>query len=495
MTAPQPPRVLIARLYHETHGFLDDDTPAEAFTRRSGAALLSCRGDGSTLDGALEAAERLGWEVVPAVDYAAMPSGPVTGAAFEAFWTELAAVLRQQRGRLDALYLILHGCMATRTRSDIEGELLRRIRASEGTEHMLIFGVYDLHATFTDLMAEGADALVAYRECPHTDARERAAHVAGMLDAALRAGQRPRMVWRHAGIIWPPLGTATADRPMSLLQAEARRLEQRHEEFLAVSVNAGFAYADSPDAGVSFAIATTGDDATCSGALDGLVDLARRHEQDGFPPLRPVRDVLKALQPGGRGPVILVEAADNIGAGAEGREIDVLRAMVEQDVQGGAVIINDPDGVAMLAAAPVGAVVRHRFKATRFDGGADLMLDVRVVSRSDGRFRLHDPHSHLASMQGDRADMGPCAVLRHRGTTMLLTSRKLPPFDLGQWISQGLDPAAFSVIAVKAAVAHRQAYDPIASASHIVDTPGPCPNDLRQIDRVRKMACRGARPI
>jgi microcystin degradation protein MlrC len=65
--------------------------------------------------------------------------------------------------------------------------------------------------------------------------------------------------------------------------------------------------------------------------------------------------------------------------------------------------------------------------------------------------------------------------------TILLTSRATPPFDLGQWRSQGIDPESLHVIGVKAAAGHRQAYDPIAAASYTVDTPGPCAENLRQL--------------
>jgi microcystin degradation protein MlrC len=76
-------------------------------------------------------------------------------------------------------------------------------------------------------------------------------------------------------------------------------------------------------------------------------------------------------------------------------------------------------------------------------------------------------------------DMGPCAVVRHDGARILLTSRKTPPFDLGQWRSQGIEPESLSVIGVKAAVAHRRAYDKIARYSYTVAIPGPCSSDLR----------------
>jgi microcystin degradation protein MlrC len=74
--------------------------------------------------------------------------------------------------------------------------------------------------------------------------------------------------------------------------------------------------------------------------------------------------------------------------------------------------------------------------------------------------------------------------------TILLTSRKTPPFDLGQWRSQGLEPKSFSFIGVKAAVAHRRVYDPIAARMLWVDTPGPCTSNLRSLPyrRIRRPA-------
>ena len=81
-------------------------------------------------------------------------------------------------------------------------------------------------------------------------------------------------------------------------------------------------------------------------------------------------------------------------------------------------------------------------------------------------------------MNGARFDMGPCAVVRYAGITILLTSNKTPPFDLGQYSSQGIDVRQFALIGVKAAVAHRQAYDPIARGEFFVDTPGPCSSNL-----------------
>ena len=53
--------------------------------------------------------------------------------------------------------------------------------------------------------------------------------------------------------------------------------------------------------------------------------------------------------------------------------------------------------------------------------------------------------------------------------------------DLGQWRSQGCDPKSFNFLGIKAAVAHRRAYDPIVRASYTVRTPGPSSSDLTSL--------------
>ena len=105
---------------------------------------------------------------------------------------------------------------------------------------------------------------------------------------------------------------------------------------------------------------------------------------------------------------------------------------------------------------------------------------MELISRSDGSFELEDIKSQMVVL-GRTIHMGPSAVVRHRGLTILLTSRRVAPMDLGQWRSQGIDPEKLSAIGIKAAVGHRRAYDPIASASFTVATRGPCTSDLTRL--------------
>ncbi len=476
-TVATKPRILFGGLFHETHTFLPQETRWADFQVTTGAAILAKEGDESPTAGFLGEARRLGWEVVPTIDARAMPGGPVGDATFEQFWTEFEERARPALAAgVDAIFLVLHGAMATPTYEDAEGEFLARLRALPGAPGKPLFGVLDLHGNISARLCAHANGLVAYRKNPHTDAKETAVRAAQLLHRCLTTGIVPRMHWCGVPVLWAPPGTGTQDDPMRSLLQWARRTEERDPAVWAVNVMAGFSFADTLETGVSLAIIA---DADPSAQLRDGARLAWALRERGAVQYPDVNEVVARLGPDPRGPVLLVEPADNIGGGAPGDGTGVLRALLAHRAARGLVAINDPQAVARLGEISVGGTLRLPVggRGWALEAGP-VELDLTLVSRSDGKFRLEDRQSHLASMSGLRADMGPSAVVRHAGVTILLTSRKTPPFDLGQFRSQGIEPREFGYIGVKAAVAHRQAYDPIAAESHWVDTPGPCSSDL-----------------
>jgi len=479
-------RILLIGIFHETHCFVPSLTDLEDFRIRRGAEVLAMRGDGSQIDGFLEVAAREGWEVVPVCAWVATPSGRVTDRAMAAFWAD--ALPGAAAARVDAVFLSLHGAMVSESLDDVEGALLARLRAIPALAAVPIFGVFDLHANLSAAMTDLADGLLCYRENPHIDARDTAVRAADLLARCLATGQRPRMHRRIVPVVWPPTGTGTADTPMRELEALARQIEGDTPDVQGVNIVAGFSFADVADAGVCLGLITTGPTRQAELALDRLESLALRLKSHGLPAeLTPDQalDRLAALPPG-RGPVLLVEPSENIGAGAPGNGTAILRALIGRKVQNAAVILNDPAAVQALDVLPPGGQMSLALggRDNPFDAGG-VELVVTLVSRSDGRFDLEDRNSHLAASAGRHIQMGPCAVVRHGGVTILLTSLRTPPMDLGQWRSQGLNPEDFAVIGVKAAVAHRRAYEPIMRATFTVATPGACTSDPRLLPYTR----------
>lgn len=486
-------RVLIAGLFHETHTFLEGTTGLRDFYITRGDDMLASKGDSSPLGGVLELAEEYGWEVLPTIDYRAQPSATVEDVVIEAFLSDLVSYTTPHLEQgVDAIYLVLHGAMASQSLQDVEGEVLQQLRALPGLADVPLFGVFDLHANFTPRMAGLSNCLVGYRENPHTDAREAGCIAARLLQKCLTTGECPRQQIHITSIVWPPTGTATANEPMKALEQLARSHEAMSGAW-SMNVVAGFAFADTQDTGVSFVGTGTNADVVHQ-CLEDLAQAASNTREFGNVTDPPLSEVMPRLADFQSGLTVLVEPSDNIGGGAPGDGTGLLRALLEHRVANSAICLADPAAVIAAEAAGIGSKVALSIggKGSRLDAGP-VELEVEVLAINDGRFELEDKQSHLASMCGDHFNMGRCAIVRrlvrqnegipHSGEcayiTILLTSVKTPPFDLGQWRSQGIEPTQLSVIAVKAAVAHRRAYDPIAARMFWVDTPGPCSSNLK----------------
>jgi microcystin degradation protein MlrC len=110
------------------------------------------------------------------------------------------------------------------------------------------------------------------------------------------------------------------------LEGLARELERENPEFWAVNIVGGYSFADTHDTGVSFSIVTVGTEAVAQAALGKLADLGRSLKDRGLPAERNLDEVLREILPVSKGPVVLVEPADNIGGGAPGDATDILRA-------------------------------------------------------------------------------------------------------------------------------------------------------------------------
>jgi microcystin degradation protein MlrC len=470
------PRVLVAGIFHETHCFLEQPTVVGDFEITRGREMFDISGDASPLGGALEAMQEMEWDILPSADYRAIPSGVVEDAVVEGFWHDVQSIWDT---RVNAVFLVLHGAMVSKSFADVEGELLMRLRRLQGASSVPVFGVYDLHANFSPEMATHADGLIAYRTNPHVDARQAAVRAVGLLRRCLEANVRPRMVSIPLGHILAPLQTGTEDQPMRSLEALARKIESDEEDCWAVNVSAGFAYGDTPNTGISVQLVTVG-------SVDSVTDIEERFRRvlagvsvGENSSLVSVEEAKRLLGDEEDGVTVLVEPSDNIGAGAPGDGTGALRLLMDMGIGNAAVALYDPLAVERLREFDVEDRVRLSLggKGSRFDLGP-VIVEVQLIRFGSGRFRLEDERSHLASISGSFFDMGTCAVVQFRGILILLTSVRTPPFDLGQWRSQGIEPSELRVVVVKAAVAHRCAYDGIAKRSIVVETPGPCSSDL-----------------
>ncbi len=482
-------RVLFAGFVHESHTFLEGETSLSDFCVREGDEILMLETDSSPTGGFLTVAKAQQWEVVPTILAVAEPSAIISDEAFESIWGSFKkkAIPAITQG-IDAIYFVLHGAGSCKTYSDAEGEWLKRVRQLDGVSGIPIFGVIDLHANFSQAMADHSDCLIAYRENPHTDSRESAMRAADLLASVLNGSPIPRHYVRQVPIMWPPTGTATACDPMRALLAEARSLEQSHPELTAININAGFSFGDGPEVGVSFSLSTVGGTDVVERVFQRLTAIASQNAAAGDVTDESIDSVFEKLdrwrEDGDlNGLHVLVEPSDNIGGGGPGGGVTLLRRLHKEKFPNVGFAVWDVDAIETLRTCTVGDRVSLSLggKGSRLYDGP-VILECELVRFGSGRFELEDKHSHLASQTGDWFDMGDCAIIRCDELTILVSTKATPPMDLGQWKHFGINPEDFTIIVIKAAVAHRAAYDPIARRQLWVETRGPCTSDLTRFD-------------
>src|SRR4051812_43976382 len=128
-------RIAVGAFLHETNTFAPTKASYDDFVHGGGwpsmaqgtDVLKIMRNINSGLAGFVEQAEARGWELVPTISCGASPSAHVTEDAFERI-TKVIVDGIAAAGKIDAVYLDLHGAMVTEHLDDGEGEILARVR-------------------------------------------------------------------------------------------------------------------------------------------------------------------------------------------------------------------------------------------------------------------------------------------------------------------------------------------------------------------------------
>lgn len=275
-------------------------------------------------------ARRADVEPVPLFSAWAVASGPLDGATFDAIRQKLVDDLGRA-GKIDAVYLCLHGAMGVVGVRDPERELVAAARSVVGAAP--IVATYDLHANLTQARVEATDALQSYQTNPHRDharvGRRAGELLIGMLDGSVR----PEVAWRSLPMILG--GGNTIDFLPPMLEVFLRmKWMERARGALATSVNMCHPWNDDPGLGWSTAVVTNGDRALADQLADELAEMcwARRHK---LPPSFPsaseaIARARRAKIARKLGVVVMSDASDVVSAGAPGENTALLRALVEE---------------------------------------------------------------------------------------------------------------------------------------------------------------------
>jgi microcystin degradation protein MlrC len=143
------------------------------------------------------------------------------------------------------------------------------------------------------------------------------------------------------------------------------------------------------------------------------------------------------------------------------------------------VCLFDPESALQASIAGAGATVPMRLGGKSDElHGPPLEGTFTVVSLHDGRFSesetRHGGFTHC--------DQGATAVVRSdAGLTVMLTSKRMPPFSLQQIVSCGIDPGQYHILVAKGVNAPVAAYSPVCKHLIRVNTPGCTSADMTSL--------------
>lgn len=471
------PRIAVGGFFTECNHF---STPGvsyadfEATEFRRGDAMLE--GSTGAVAGMLAALREHAAEAVPLLLASAVCGGPVVSDAYRRIKDELLERLRAVVP-VDGVLLSLHGSMTIEDLGDPEGDLLQSVREIVGPGVPVVASL-DHHAHVTRAMIDNADALVAWETYPHRDAITTGGRGAKLLLDTLAGRVRPVMAMAKVPVIVSGVhGHTDGEGPF----ADVMRLAKSFESRKGVLSTAAFLvhpYLDLDDMGGGGLVITDNDPALAASLAREIAMLYWSRRADLEPRVyTPAEAIIEGNKIDG-GPVLLVETADCCGGGAAGDSVHTLRALLDAGVRETSLVpVVDPAAAALCHAAGVGNEITlelgHRLDAK---WGTPLRVRGAIERLSTGDFIYSG-----GFWAGLSKSMGPTAVLAIGAVRVLIASRPTYDWKDEQFRSVGLDAASSKFVVVKNPMNFRFAYDGLAKAAFILDTPGPTPATLRHV--------------
>ncbi|MQG29210.1 MAG: M81 family metallopeptidase, partial [SAR202 cluster bacterium] len=187
-----------------------------------------------------------------------------------------------------------------------------------------------------------------------------------------------------------------------------------------------------------------------------------------------------------KGPVVLLDVGDNIGAGSAGDSTFLLAEAVKQGAKSWLQTVRDSEAIVVCLEAGIGSTVTLEIGGkTDSLHGDRVRMTGRITRISDGRFEDTGPvHAGWRFF-----DAGTTVVLEtEEGPTVALVTTRVGNMSREQFYSLGYRPEEFDIVVAKGVVSPRPAYQPIASEMISVNTPGTTSGDMSTFEymHVRK---------
>jgi microcystin degradation protein MlrC len=350
-------KIAVASIFQETCSFNSVKTTMEDFTNvyfKQGPDVVNVPANDWVTGGFVDVMKSRGVELEGIVALHDTAGGALSNATFAEIKEMLLSRLRKA-GRFDALFLALHGAMASEDEPDTEGVILSEVRELVGKECFLGV-VLDHHANVTAKMVGAPDVMLAFETQPHDLPATGVKAARVMLDIWERS-RTP-----HAALVKIPMLTPqdqflTSGGPMKEWFDLAREIE-KDPEVIVASTCPTQPWLDVPETGWSCLVYAD----RAEKAQACAERLARKawdlRERFWLSARTSLAATIAAANTEARGLVVISDTGDSTYGGAPGDSTAIIAEMRKQGLNAPALIpVVDPAALEQAIQAGVGRTI------------------------------------------------------------------------------------------------------------------------------------------
>ena len=423
-------RVLTLGISHESNTFATFLTKESEFLVLRGAEVLKDQQWAYVFRNA-------GIEIIPTLHAHAQPGGVVERQAFENFKNEIIEDLKNA-GKLDGIYMDMHGALHVEGYDDAQATLIREIREIVGKE-VLISGSFDLHGNPSPEFVENIDLLTAYRTAPHRDGAETRSRAAQMLVDALINGWKPSIASVVIPILVPGEKSITEVEPLHSIYAQIPDIS-KIEGLIDGSIFAGYCWADLPRSAMRVFVVAKDKKYSTSARNEAarlakqIWDSRKRLELDV--PSGSIDDMIVKAGEYADTTVFISDSGDNTSAGAPGDNTQVLDALLQHKSKKVLMAgIVDPDALKACIDAGIGKKITLDLGG-RIDNvfGKPLIIEAKIL--------------FISSDSILKTDRG-VAVIETEGVKTVILKTRRSFTELRDFKETELNPLDYKIVVVK----------------------------------------------
>lgn len=459
--------VFACGLMTETNTFAPFPTGlADYIVRRPSDPIVNRDGSdyGNAIDVWYHECQKRGWAFSMGLFAFAQPAGLTPRPAYEALRDEMLADLHAAMP-VDIVLLSLHGSMIADGYDDCETDIVDRIRHIVGP-NVLIGAEFDLHSDLTDQLMAQADAIILYKEYPHTDIADRAIELFTLMADAHAGKVKPTMACFDCRM----LGMYFTSQPPMRRFVDEMIAREGHDGVLSLSLFHTFPWADVPSSSVKLLAITDNDPALAQQVAEAFGRKFFNLRYDLLFESLPMNEALDKALANPVGPVVIADQSDNAGGGAPSDSTFVLRELLRRGVEQTAVALMwDPIVVQIATAAGEGATLQLRLGGKMGPMSGDpLDLSVTVTKII--------PHMVQTWPQTNNPPLlipiGDSVALHCQGIDIVVNSQRSQVFGPTVFTHAGIDPTQKRLLIVKSTQHFYAGFAPIASEIIYMSAPG-----------------------